>query len=355
VQESGINRKITSMEELDGPGDRIVEVDLPGGRPPIDTPPGVVRTLAASTGMKRLAARACRITAADVKLMLKDKSQLQYLSLESNRLDDSILGSVAQLPQLDTLYLNYNRTFTGSGLESLAALPMLTTLALSDTGITDAGLATVARLRNLKQVHLNGATKITDTGLAELRALPQLELLYLRNTTVTCRGLQALNSAPKLRRIEITLGRGIDDIGEVAALGAGLSSLQELILDLRGPKEKEAGAQLARLGELAPFPALRRLEVWGSGSMSAPVVGGLQMLPKLDHLQIDYTFTDDDVERLKGIKNLRVLRLNNGRITETGALKLVGFGMLAEMQKRSFTEAGLKAMQQHRPDVRMLE
>jgi hypothetical protein len=157
-----------------------------------------------------------------------------------------------------------------------------------------------------------------------------------------------------MRRIELGLGRGIKDISELVAL-KDLPNLQELVIDFGGPNEKENIAQAARLGELAPLPFLKRLETWGNYAVKGPPPGGLDKLPKLEWLQFNSAFNDEDVDLLKPLKLLRYLRLNGAHLTETGALKLTPFASLQDVNRTAFTEAGLKAFKQYRPDVKINE
>jgi hypothetical protein len=354
VESGGLNRKIDSLEDLPGPADHLVEFELPGTRPSAATPPGVLKILVASTSLKRLAPRNSRLSVADFAKLLHDKPQLRSMSLDGNSLDDSIVDSLLRLPMLESLGLSKNKAITGRSLDKLAVLTKLNILSLGDTSITDANLPAIARNKGLKSLYLNG-TKVTNAGMTALRPLTQLEDIRLKGTVVTPQGLKALQSAPKLRHIEMPVANGAGDLAELAAIGAGFGSVTELNLDFRGPKENESAAQLAHVGELASFTALRKLEMWGPPTVSASAIAGLPNLSKLETLQVDFGFTADDLAVLKGSKTLRSLRLPNAKLTEDGALKLAGFAVLTEIARSSFTEAGLKAFKEYRPEVRILD
>jgi Leucine-rich repeat (LRR) protein len=355
VQVGTINRKVTSLEELPASFDRVVEVDVPGGSRPDNfrVPAGVLGMLKSYKEMKRIALRQCQLRTPDIAPVLMDKPLLTNLGLGGNHVDDTIVDSLLRLPMLESVDLSYNKEFTGRGLEKLSVLRKIYNMVVNDSSLSDEGLAGLGKLSGIKGLSLNN-TKITDAGLGALPPMASLEIVAVRSTRVSVRGLQALRTSPKLRRIELGVGREIKDIGELVAL-KDLPNLQELAIDFGGPKERENIGQMARLGELAPFTALKRLETWGTYGFQGPPPGGLEQLPNLEFLQINSKFTDDDIALLKPLKQLHYLRLNGATLTESGALKLTPLASLREISRKAFTEAGLKAFKQYRPDVRIVE
>jgi hypothetical protein len=356
VQSGTINRKVTNLEELPTSFDRVVEVEVPTGPDRFGgfrVPTDVLGMLASYTEMKRIALRQCQLRVQDIAPVLKNKPLLTNLGLGNNHIDDSIVDIMLSLPKLESVDVGYNKEFTGRGLEKLAVFPKIFNMVVNDSSLSDQGLSGLARLPGLKNLTLNN-TKVTDAGMSGLPSMPQLESVQVRSTSVTARGLLGLGSSPKLRRIELGIGRGIKNIGELVVL-KDLPNLSELVIDFGGPNEKDNISQITRLGELAPLPLLKRLETWGSLGYKGPPPGGLDQLPNLEFLQIHSTFTDDDVALLKPLKKLLYLRLNGGNLTEAGALKLTSFPGLREISRRAFTEAGLKAFKQYRPDVRIVE
>lgn len=356
VQVGSINRKVTTVAELPASFDRVVEVDVPGGnnRPGnFRVPADLMSMIKSYKEMKRIALRQCQLRTADLAPVLKDKPLLTNLGLGGNHIDDGIIESMQQLPLLESVDLSYNKEFTGRGFEKLAGLSKIFNMQVNDTSLSDEGVAGLAKLPGVKYFSLNN-TKVTDAGLSALPPMPQFDNIAVRFTNVTVRGLLALRTSPKLRRIELGFGRGINDIGELVALKE-FPNLQELVIDTGGQNEKQYLAQLARLGELAPLPMLKRLEQWGAPSLKGPPLGGLDQLPNLEHLGLNVAFTDDDVALLKPLKRLRIMRLNGSQFTENGALKLTPLASLQEINRKAFTEEGLKAFKQYRPEVRIVE
>jgi hypothetical protein len=303
--------------------------------------------------MKRIALRSCQLRAADIIPVLKDKPLLTNLGIGGNHIDDSIIETMAKLPLLEAVDISNNKEFTGRGLENLSGLSNLTNIVVNDSSLSDQGLSGLSKLKGIKYLPLTN-TKVTDAGLSALPSMPWLETCSVRYTTVSVRGLQALRSSPKLRHIEFGLSLGIKDVGELAAL-KDFPNLQEIVVDMGGPKEKENIAQMARLGELAALPLLKRVEVWCNYRVKAPPPAGLDLIPNLEFLQLNSAFTDDDVALLKPLKQLRYLRLNGADLTENGALKLVAVSGLREINAKAFTPEGLKAFKGYRPDVRIID
>src|SRR6202158_5676263 len=79
--------------------------------------------------------------------------KIKNLRLRQNRVAGVALAS---FPSLESLDLNYNRTFNDAGLASLKSMTGLTTLYLRGTSITDEGLKNLA-----------GLTKVTALDVAE--------------------------------------------------------------------------------------------------------------------------------------------------------------------------------------------
>jgi serine/threonine protein kinase/Leucine-rich repeat (LRR) protein len=351
VQSGGVNRKITKVEELTAPAQGLVEVEVPN-RASSAVPPKVLSVLAKARNIKRIALRNSLLTPQALDAVLYDKPNLTNVGLSTNNIDDRIFPMLARLPALESVDLGWNKSITGAGLDKLGTLPKLNNLLLNDTSLSDAGFSAVARLSGLRNLQLNG-TKITDAALSRLTGLTLLDQANLKYTDVTVRGLGALKSATKLRRIELSLGRGIMDMRELAGLTSIFPGLKEMVLDINGPKEKEIAPQLSRLAELTPLTTLTRLDLRGSTAVQAAIISGLERLPMLDYLDIPFPFKDDDVAKLKGTKTLRTLRLGNADLTEIGAASLASVTSLRDVNKGSFTDAGLKTFKEYRPDVKI--
>lgn len=99
------------------------------------------------------------VSAADLQLLLQLKKQIVWIDLARTTVSDPELNSIAQLPSLRRLNLEY-------------------------TSITDKGLMALSPLANLHFLNLMG-TKITDEGLKHIVAMKNLRSLFIYQTAVT--------------------------------------------------------------------------------------------------------------------------------------------------------------------------
>lgn len=92
--------------------------------------------------------------------------------------------------------------------------------------IDDADLAGLRGLSKLRRLSLSGRMAIDGTGLAALDALPVLSELDLSQTGVDADGLRAIARLPAIRSLKLLLCRGVDDAAmQVVAQMHGLRSL----------------------------------------------------------------------------------------------------------------------------------
>jgi Leucine-rich repeat (LRR) protein len=87
---------------------------------------------------------------------------------------------VESLTALRRLFANYTSIGDG-GLESIAKLPHLSELQISNNQITDFGTHYLSQRLSLQKLNLRN-TQITDDGLMVLSKLHKLESLTLNNT-----------------------------------------------------------------------------------------------------------------------------------------------------------------------------
>ena len=90
----------------------------------------------------------------------------------ASQVTDSGLTHLRSLRHLRVLSVGHCRRITDAGLESLAELPALETLYLNNTPITDAGLKHLAKISTLKSLMLTDC-KLSESALDDLQdALP---------------------------------------------------------------------------------------------------------------------------------------------------------------------------------------
>ena len=89
-------------------------------------------------------------------------------------------------------------------LARLAKSPWIISLDLSYSDIKDDDLAVLANMTQLEYIYLEGNPKLTDAGIAHLAKCTKLRHLELRQTSVTGSGFAALAACQELRTIDLT-------------------------------------------------------------------------------------------------------------------------------------------------------
>jgi hypothetical protein len=175
--------------------------------------------------------------------------RLKQLQLHNGQATDESMSSLAELQELERLFV-WNATgvtdsgakrfaqlkkltrihFSGSNigdgaLQSLSTLPKLSEMSLQGNNFTDAGLAHLLNMRQLRSLSI-GMSKgeITDAGLVHLAGLENLEELDLQQCAITDRGLVHLKQLTNLLRLNIGPGNVTDK---------GVAELQKVLPQLR--------------------------------------------------------------------------------------------------------------------------
>ncbi len=133
------------------------------------------------------------------------------------------LGSLAALPNLRSLNLSNLYKLEGQNLAHLSALKQLETLDLMhNPKVADADLAFMSALTHLKQLYL-GSTPLTDACIPHLARLQALEALNLSNSKITDTGIRGLKGLKQLKKLNLKQTSVTD--GGVAELQAALPGL----------------------------------------------------------------------------------------------------------------------------------
>lgn len=250
------------------------------------------------------------------------RGNVVVVDLRASWAGDSDLASLAALPVLSRLDLSETR-ITDHGLRQLKNAPAITDLNLRYAElITDQGILAMKGWKHLARLNLEG-TKITDSALQQLSALTSLETLNIGSVQVTDAGLEALTSLTNLK--ELTLGG--DKLTD-----AGLQPLRQLpglkLLDLGGVQRTDSGPWSVSftqpgLEAIATLKVLRRLRLDGT-LISARGLDTLKRLTQLEVLDLhDCTEIGDDViPALTAMRTIRWLDVTNTKITATGLEKL---------------------------------
>jgi len=202
-------------------------------------------------------------------------------------------------------------SFEDHDLQRLAKLKTLVIIRLESASISDTGLQYLRDMQNLEQVYLD-QTKITDEGIQYLRGLQNLRVLSLPQTKITGEGLGSLKDLPKLMSI---------DVNGAAITNSGMKAIGDL-------------------------KQLTSLNIAGNSQIDDTGFGYIEGLTKLEglfayHL---YRITDEGLKHLKGMRNLKDLRVGSHGITDKGMEQLAGFEKLSNLtvDNSKITDSGLK-------------
>lgn len=260
--------------------------------------------------------------------------ELKYLvglPLEHLNLSQNTLGDASSLPladKLETLTSGLVSQFETSGFASLRKLPLktlilnstttddaalaqlhgmqLTELDLSKTFVTDRGVAKLAGMP-LKKLTLS-RTRISDESFQTLATLP-LEELDISNTSIDGKGLSLLKNR-KLKRLNLSFTKlslaGFQALAELTSLEElvisnkdGLVKMHHEALELRSISSREAVKNISKLINL------RTLDLTA------------------------FRFNSSDLATIRGLKNLRTLRLGNLGAAQRKFVR--GFKILSEL------------------------
>lgn len=244
------------------------------------------------------------------------------VDLRASWATDSDLDSLASIPTLSRLDLSETR-ITDHGLRQLKGASAITDLNLRYAElITGEGLSSLKTWAQLKRLNMEG-TKLTDNTLQHLSAFTSLESVNLGSVLVTDAGLDALTSLPHLREL-ILGGNKLTD--------AGLQALRQLpgltYLDLGGTQREDSGLWSVSLTQpgldaIATLKELRRLKLEGA-LVTARGLATLQVLSKLEELDLHDCprIGDDVIPVLSAMPGLRSVDLAGTKVTGAGIAKL---------------------------------
>jgi hypothetical protein len=293
---------------------------------------------------------------------------LQDPSPGSNWLSER-LGYVEPRESLWKVSLSW-ASLSSSDIQQLARCDWIWVLDLSNTRIGDDALEHVAGLSNLLELRLRH-TQVTDAGIRRLKSLRRLAVLDVVGTAVTYDSLAELEetigranfqeqlaiSRARSSGIVVDLGTPMLPMTNRASPQATLNAILQQIENWGEDVKPDAAAsvELSHTVELTPAQVedLRRL----ASAHSFDAIGvifpkeGLSFLSDLSNLQsvsIDDAgignLSDDDLEWLAKLPNLKALELYSERITDRGIAHLAKAPQLVALalSGNRLTAAGVK-------------
>jgi internalin A len=267
----------------------------------------VLKALLPLPKLKNLRIRQTRVAGA----ALASFPGLESLDLNYDRtFNDAGLASLKSMSGLTTLYLR-GTSITDEGLKNLAGLTKLTELDLADDGITDEGLSALAGLTHLRRLNLQ-ASNVSDTGLDAIRGMTGLEELSLYRTKVTNAGLAKLANLKQLRVVDLRYSRAT--ASGVKELVAGLPNCKVAFQASSGGEVKRtmSAESVASKGEPAIAEWLR--SIGGKVEMHDGHVTAVYLKST--------TVTDRELDILTKLPQLADLNLRNTEISDVGAAHL---------------------------------
>ena len=315
--------------------------------------------------IERLWLSQTQITNAGLK-QLASMSSLTHLSIEATPTSDHGLAFLVGLPKLRSLSLG-SPLFTSAGLRQLqqarsiehlyldrlpvddsvlaaiAELRQIRTLSLRQTAITDEGLGYLKRLQKIKELRLDGC-RLSDAALLPASEWKELEIISFANTRIGDQGLHFLAGCRALRSIRVsesacTLTGVIDLL--VGKLGRDLPKALTTAFDAK----LDSGGNVTSVN-LSPVRIT---------DSDIELLSGLQQLQWLTMQNNE--LTDAGARRIAelGFPHLRMLKLDNARITDDGLESLSTLTNLRDLHIRQtlITPQALVAMQASKPFLRI--
>lgn len=277
-----------------------------------------IKPLAKLTNLKELSLDGTRITGAT----LGELKSLEVLRLCNTSADDQGLKSVATLKKLNDLKLIGAKNVSDAAIVHIGNLAALGSLELGDTQITDASLPIVRRLRSLTRLGL-GNTRITDAGARNLRGLTQLFWLDLSGTQISDIGLLYCHSLSHLG--EINLERTAVTPAGIARFRAALpncvikwSPASASTTD--ADPNRRAAEWVLSIGGTVRIDGAER-DLTSAAEMPREKFSVVEVVLAKEHgtARLNETIADNDLTRLKGLTNLKLLRLDNcSAVTDAG-------------------------------------
>ena len=149
-------------------------------------------------------------TAPDLKSQVSDRGmalflegfpRLEFVSLQYEAITDEGLRHLCSKPGLGMLDL-YGTSISDEGLQHLPQLAGLSIVTLPEQ-IGDAGLAHLKGMKSLTTVYLPGCDRITIEGLRTLASLPSLFELQLTNTQLNDEDVLVLAGSTTLKKLHL--------------------------------------------------------------------------------------------------------------------------------------------------------
>jgi hypothetical protein len=269
------------------------------------------------------------VSVSDWDAMAGVMKERRIKAVEANgHMTDEALKLVAGLEHVTSLSLGGSRELTDGGLLSLARMPQLEYLDLSEYPggkLTDRGLEVLRDLPNLRTFTMTWQRGVSDAGVENLKFCEKLESVNLMGTHTGDGAMDALRGKPGLRRL--STGRLVTD--------AGLAHLRDFPMfrtwqGLQGEEDEPTHLLIdgpftnRGLASLVGLDGIYSLDLfWHVTGLTSD---GFEVLPRLPHLAslgCDGELSGDQAMRhIASIPGLRKLRAQGSVATDEGFIAL---------------------------------
>lgn len=277
---------------------------------------------------------------------LSSLTWLETLQLQQKNIQNEDLRWLKRMNSLKRLSV-FAAHLNDGGIAHVGQLTLLKSLRISGEDFTDAGLAHLSNLVSLEEMFL-GRRDILGDGLAHLAKLPRLERLDFYAVTVSGAGATHLSASTSLKELDFTKSDLTpEDLGHIAAI-PNLETLRihRMITD-------DAVAHLSSARSLKKL--ILGMDFQDSRDLITDVaLASLSKVSSLESIGLYYgKFTDEGLEHLSGLPNLKSLAIPNCRgFTDAGLEHLSKLSHLEHLDLRrvSFSDAGLKGLKEALPN-----
>lgn len=158
------------------------------------------------------------------------------LNCYETKLDDKDLTTIAGKKNLRLLEFTRVGPFTKAGLASLATLPKLEILRLSECNLDDDCMTELSKLKNLESLDIDYNKAVTDKGVESLlRNKSKIVSLSLKNVPVSDEAVRSISKLPELKELHLNNTA----ISDKAMKYLADSKIQSL--DINGTKVSDIG------------------------------------------------------------------------------------------------------------------
>lgn len=284
----------------------------------------------------------------------------------SEKITDEGLRHLRGLKNLKTLYL-YRTRLRGPGLKYIAELPHLQTLVLVDSHIDDSAMIFFKHMQELSTLHL-GNTQITDASLPEIAKSRSIKLLTLDNTEISDVGLKALEQLSILEHLDVARTNvslaGVTDFRKVlprcnVSVSFELGKIpteQPLFADGYQATAVEINSKFKELkidGEVTDDRTrtgkpIVRFQLFSSTLSDNAVLSLMKLMPEVERLRLCRALNGDEFLKQLDAPKLDTLSILGTRITDEGLQELGKLKNLRnlELEEIKITDRGLNYLNQ---------